>query len=81
MPYLIEGVAPVTPALGVALSPSRPSDSSLRPIESTFGARSGRSSGLDDLIQRQRLHVELLVGERLQTVGPDQMRVFGAQKP
>ena len=44
--YLTAGVAPVTPALGVAGSPGNPSDSSLRPIESTFAAGSGRSSAL-----------------------------------
>jgi hypothetical protein len=46
MTYLVEGVAPVTPAVGVAVGPEKPSDSSLRPMESTFAAGSGKSAAL-----------------------------------
>ena len=52
----------------------------MRPIESTLARALRQVVGLDDLIERERLHVELLVGERLQAVGPRQMRVFGAQQ-
>src|ERR1700727_875149 len=38
MAYLVDGVAPVTPALGVAVSPVKPSASSLRPMESILAA-------------------------------------------
>src|SRR5450432_2265976 len=43
MTYLVEGVAPVTPGLGVALSPIA---SSLAPIESILAAGSGNSEAL-----------------------------------
>src|SRR5581483_5349298 len=41
--HLVEGVAPVRPALGVA---ERPSDSILRPMESILGGASGKSEAL-----------------------------------
>ena len=78
MPYLTGGVAPVMPAFGVAVSPSRPSDSSFCPIESTFGGLFGQRVGRHDLIERQRLHVELFVGEPLHAIGTREMGVFGA---
>ena len=62
------------------LSAVKPSDSSVRPIESTFGWASGNSSTVAIWLKRQRLQAELRVGERLHPVGAGQMRKFGAQE-
>ncbi len=64
---------------GVAVGSPRPSESSLRPIESTLGGGSGRSVGLDDLVQRQFLQAEPLVGQARQPVGPGQDGPFGLE--
>ena len=78
--HLTGGVAPPASAAGVSLSLLKPSDSSVRPIESTFGWASGNSATVGDLRQRQRLHAELGVGQLLDTVGTGKMGVFGAQQ-
>ena len=69
MAYLTAGVAPVTPALGVADWPSKAERLELAADRVDLRRGVGQVVGLDDLVERQRLHVELSVGERLQAVG------------